>query len=144
VSREGSDRGSVMLLGIGLAAVCVLALAVLVDSSAAYLQRRHLVAIADAAALAGAQSIDLERYYAEGATATTRLDTASVPARVRRYLALSEAYAVEGLSLDGVASDGTHVSVTLSAPLELPFLAAAFAQRVRVESRAQLAYRGGA
>jgi hypothetical protein len=132
-----------MLLGIGLATVCVLALCVLVDASAAFLQRRALVAMADAAALAGAQSIDLAQYYAEGASRATRLDVAAVPVRVRTFLARSDAASIDGLTIDAVSSDGRAVTVALSAPLRLPFLSAAVAGRVTAQSQAQLSYRAG-
>jgi hypothetical protein len=125
---------------VGFTAVCLLAFVVLVDASAALLQRRQLLAAADAAALAGAQAIDLASYYESGASAATRLDVASVPRRVRAHLAAS---AIPGLTLDAVASDGDAVLVRLSRPLELPFLSTMFAERIRVESRSQLAYRAG-
>jgi hypothetical protein len=126
---------------VGLTAVCLLALVVLVDASAAFLTRRQLLAVADAAALAGAQAIDLPSYYESGASAATRLDVGSVPRRVRAHLA---AASLRGMTIDAVQSDGEAVLVRLSRPLELPFLAAVFAERIRVESRAQLAYRPGA
>lgn len=136
------DRGSVLLLGVGLTAVCLLAFVVMVDASAAFLQRRQLLAVADAAALAAAQSIDLPAYYAEGATALTRLDVAGLPRRVRAHVA--RAGGPDGLTVDLVESDGRRVVVALSSPLRLPFLSSLVADRIRVESRAQLAYRAGA
>lgn len=132
-----------MILGIGLVAVCLLALAVLVDASAAFLQRRQLVALADAAALAGAQSIDEAAYYARGASAVTGLAPAAVPGRVRAHLARSAATGIPGFSLDVVSSDGQAVWVAVSAPLRLPFLSSAFGGRVEVVSAARLAYRTG-
>ena len=47
------DRGSVLPLGIGLAAACLLAGVVAVDVGAAFLQRQQLLALADAAATRG-------------------------------------------------------------------------------------------
>jgi hypothetical protein len=135
------DRGNVLLLGAGLVAVCLLALVVMVDASAAFLQRRQLLAIADGAALAGAQSIDLPAYYENGASAATRLEPAGVPRRVRAHV--TRAGAVDGLVIDSVLSDGRQVHVALSSPLRLPFLSGLFPGRIRVESRAQLAYRDG-
>jgi hypothetical protein len=134
------DHGSVMLLGIGLVAICLLGAVVLVDASAAFLQRRQLLALADSAALAGAQSIDRAAYYAEGATDRTRLDPAAVPVRVRGYLARTGEPG--DVTLEAVHSDGRRVWVTLSSPMELPFLASALAGRITVQAAAQLAYRG--
>lgn len=70
----GDERGSVLLLGVGLVIVCLLAIAVITDVSAAFLQRRSLMSVADAAAIAGAQAIDQGAYYANGASVGTRLN----------------------------------------------------------------------
>ena len=138
---SSDDRGSVLILGVGLTAVCLLAFVVMVDASSAFLQRRQLLALADAAALAAAQSIDLPAYYEEGASAATRLDVAGLPRRVHAHVARSQ---IEGATVDRVESDGRLVLIAMSSPLRLPFLSGLFADRVRVESRAQLAYRAGA
>lgn len=143
VPRDG-ERGSVLMLGIGLAAVCLMAFVVLVDASAALLQRQRLMALADAAALAGAQGIDLAAYYRNGASAATRLDPALAPLRARDYLGRSDLSSMAGFTVDRVASDGSRVIVVLSAPLDLPFWSDLVDGRVVVESRAQLAYRASA
>lgn len=139
------DTGSVLLLTIGLVVVAVLAAVVVIDASAAFLQRRQLAAWADTAALAGAQGIDLEAYYAEGASSATRLDSATVVTRVRRHLAV----APDDVRIEQLSSDGRQVRLVLSAPLRLPFVgglapAGVLPDTVVVESRAQLAYRSAA
>ena len=140
-SRWRDDRGSVMLLGLGAIAICLLAVAVAVDASAAFLQHRALVAVADAGALAGAQALDIDAYYREGASAATSLSPGQVAHRVRSFLERTGAPAVPGLSLDSVTSDGRYVTVAVSAPLALPFLSALADEPLRAESRARLAYR---
>lgn len=152
--REGSaalrresasnDRGSVLILGLGVVVISLLALIVGIDASAAFLQRRALVALADASALAGAQGIDLDSYYREGASGATSLDAGSVSARVTGFIA--QADPIEGMRLERIVTDGRSVAVRLSAPLRLPFLSAldpshAIADPVTVEARALLAYR---
>lgn len=136
----GDDRGSVLILGIGLVVVCLLAIAVLTDVTAAFLQRRHLMAIADAAALAGAQAIDVDAYYADGARIGTRLAPAQVAAVARGHAQAVDD--VPGLSVDSVVTDGVTVKVALSAPLRLAFFDAVRDEVVRVESTARLDYRG--
>jgi hypothetical protein len=135
------DRGSVLVLGIGLVAVCLMAFVVLVDAAAAYLQRQQLTALADAAALAGAQGIDMAAYYRDGASASTRLDPGLVPQLARDHLLASDLSALVGLRVDRIGTDGGQVIVGLSAPLDLPFGSDLVDGRVAVESRAQLAYR---
>ncbi|MBK9740807.1 MAG: hypothetical protein IPO93_15205 [Actinobacteria bacterium] len=139
------DAGSVLMLGVGLVVVCLMGLTALVDVSAAFLQRQQLLAVADAAAIAGAQAIDLPAYYAEGASAVTRLDATAVRGAVDRHLERAGARsAVPGLAVSRVWSDGDQVVVGLSSPLRLPFLSGLFGGSIHVESWAQLGYRAAA
>ena len=133
------ERGSVLILGIGMIVVGLLAVMVCVDVSAAFLQRRALMSIGDSAALAGAQSIDLDSYYANGASVGTRLSPASVSAAVRRHVSLARG--TSELTVEGITTDGVTVRVQLSEPLELPFLGGLHSERVRIESSARLDYR---
>jgi hypothetical protein len=86
VSRGGRDDGSILVLSLGFIVVCILALAVVVDASTVFLARRALQSQADAAALAGAQAIDLGAYYADGAASRIRLDPAGIRAAVERHV----------------------------------------------------------
>lgn len=135
--RLRDDEGSVLLLGIGLVIVCLLALAVVVDASSAYLQRRSLMSLADGAALAGAQAIDLDHYYAHGASSGTRLTGAGVAAAARAHLAV----AGPEVTIEQIATDGVNVRVRLSAPVRLPFLSAGRTEIVRAQGSARLDYR---
>lgn len=136
--NDEGERGSVLLLGIGFVAVCLLSVVVTVDASAAFVQRRELMAVADAAALAGAQAIDFDEYYRSGATIGTRLDPPRVAQVARRQVAVAQD---PQITFDGVTTDGITVRVRLSRPLELPFLESTFGDRVRVEAWARLDYR---
>ncbi len=136
------DRGSVLLLGLGLVMVCLLSVVVLVDVAAALGQRQRLQALADAAALAGAQAIDVAAYYRDGAGALTRLEPAAVSAAARRHLAAAGAARdIPGLVIEEVSSDGERVTVDLRCPMRLPFGSAVFAGDIQVRSDALLAYR---
>ena len=140
-TSSARDEGSVLLLAIGMVVLGVLAFTVLVDASAAFLQRQRLLALADSAALAGAQAIDLEQYYLLGASASTRLDPVAVAAAVRRHVtATGAAREIDGLVIARATSDGTSIDVALYAPLRLPFLGGLFDGDVQVESTARLAY----
>jgi uncharacterized membrane protein len=131
-----------MVLGIGLITVCLLALTLCIDGAVALVQRQSLLSAADAAAIAGAQGIDLDEYYAQGASSATGLRPEQVVRLARRHLAGSSAPA--GMTVDGISSDGTDVTVRLSAPLRLPFLSVLAPDRISVQSRAQLEYRPAA
>ena len=141
VRRESlrDERGSVLILGIGMIVVGLLAVTVTVDVSAAFLQRRALMSMGDSAALAGAQSIDLDSYYANGASVGTRLSPAAVSAAVRRHIGLARG--ASELTVEGITTDGVTVRVRLSEPLQLPFFGAMRSDRVRIESSARLDYR---
>lgn len=140
--RADGDRGSVLTLAIGLTCVCLLAVTLLTDAAAAFLQRQQLLALADAAALAGAQAVDLTAYYETGASAATRLSPVAVDAAARRHILASAG--VSALRVDRIWSDGRQVVVGLSRPLALPFLAGLFPGEISVESWAELDYRAGA
>jgi uncharacterized membrane protein len=118
------ERGQTSLLIVGLATVLLMAIAVVVDASAAFLQRQGLATVADGAALAGADAgaRNLEALYGEGVGATPRLDQAEAVARaaVATYLRQTGAHAdYPGLTYE-VTVDGGRVMVQVRAPLELP------------------------
>lgn len=138
----GQERGSVMLLGIGFVVVCLLAIAVVTDVSAAFLQRQSLMSVADAAALAGAQAIDRDSYYSSGAMVGTRLNPALVRAAAARQLTRSGAFAdIPGLEVQQIATDGVNVVVSLRAPLRLTFFGSLHSDSAVVLSSARLDYR---
>jgi Flp pilus assembly protein TadG len=115
VRRRGED-GQLLVLTAFLGVVLILLVAVVVDVSAAFLARRNLSSQADGAALAAAQSLDLDAYYAgEGGDL---LPLGDVDEAVRDYVAANfPGTTVEDVDLvDG----GTAVSVTLSTHLDLP------------------------
>ncbi len=140
----GSDQGSVLILGIGLLGVCLLALVVIVDSGSAFLQRKNLYSIADAAALAGAQVIDLPSYYRQGATLATHLDGQAAVVKARSYLKQPELLAEHpGLVVDSVSTDGVNLRVDLSIPVQVPFFQPLSGSMARVRATARLDYRPG-
>jgi len=119
------ERGQTTVLIVGLATVLLMAIAVVVDASAAFLQRQGLAAVADGAALAGADAgaADLDTLYSEGVAAAPRLDQAASVARaaVVDHLRSTGAYdEYPGLIVD-VTVTGTTVAVEVDAPLDLPF-----------------------
>jgi hypothetical protein len=139
--NPSSDEGSVLVLAVGLVAILLLGIVVLVDGTAAFLQHRALLSIADSAALAGAQAIDLDAYYREGASAATTVDPVAVPSRVSTLVRRFGSELPPGLVIEEVSSDGQRVRVVLSAPLRLPFRNDWSEIRLTAVSEAELAYR---
>ena len=141
-----ADRGSIAVLAIGMVVICVMAFTVLVDVSAAVLQRHRLQSLVDGAALAGAQAIDLDAYYEQGAAGATGISARVLQSTVRHFLAearLSDRDLGERgarFSIDEVSTDGRTVTVRLSEPMVVPFLSGLVDVRLSVQSRSQLAY----
>jgi uncharacterized membrane protein len=132
------ERGSIMVLTLGFIVICILAVAVVVDASTVFLQRRSLQATVDAAALAGAQAIDLDDYYARGAADGIRLDPAAVNAAVRRHLSDSQA------RLESVSIEGAEVVVRARTKVRPPFsgwLTPSGSHTLTAEAGATLTYR---
>lgn len=140
MSARHRDEGSVLILSLGFIVVCILGLAVVVDASAVFLARRSLQAQADAAALAGAQAIDMGAYYAEGAAARIRLDPAGIRAAVERHVRRDPGDA----RLVSVSLRDEVVTVAMRDRVRPPFsgwLTPAGAYDLEVEAGAMLSYR---
>lgn len=120
--HRARESGQVTVLIIGFALVLLMAIALVVDSSAAYLQRQGLDTLADGAALHGADLGSVGAYQ-EGIPQERLLQTkAGVHQVVGEYLHAAGAYQrYPGLKhqvyVDPVAR---VVRVTVRAPLELP------------------------
>ncbi len=116
------DRGSAIPLIVGLAAVLVLAIAVVVNASSAFMQRQSLDTLADGAALYGAD-IGSAGVYAEGLPAERLLqEERAVRVAVQDYLRRVGAYETYGdiAVVARVDPAARAVTVVLSAPLDLP------------------------
>jgi hypothetical protein len=123
--REGPDeRGQATVLIVGLAAVLAMTIALVVDATAAYLQRQGLNTLADGAALRGADLGATGRDVYEGGVPDERLELTApqVRAAVDDYLRGTGAYGrYPGLSYRVRVDPATQrVEVSLSAPLDLP------------------------
>lgn len=117
-----TEAGTVTVLIIGFAAICLLLIAVAVDASAAFLRRQQLAGLADGAALAAVDAgADGTGVYTEGLGGeAVAVDPALAHAAAADYLTRSGARArFPSLSLS-VRVDGAQVVVRLSADLDLP------------------------
>ena len=125
MTRRG-EEGQAAVLIIGLASFLLLAIVVVVDASAAFLQRQGLDTVADGAALAGADagSNNAETLYGSGVGSRERLDQAEALARaaVADYLNRTGARSdYPGLRYDvGFDPTDNSVIVRVRAPLDLP------------------------
>ncbi|PPF60153.1 hypothetical protein C5C13_04880 [Clavibacter michiganensis] len=142
-----ADEGSILPLVI---ASCALGLAVILMVSAAsslYLERARLFSLADAAALAGAESFDVDGGGGAAAVAVgddgvafPPLTDAEVASTVTAFLADEPTAGIHDLHVDGATTpDGRSARVTLSATW-IPPVASLFAPdgvRIDVTSTAR-------
>lgn len=135
------DRGSVLLLGLGLIAVILIAISVATDAALAFVQRSSLQARADAAVLAGVQAIDLGAYYLHGATPATALIPAQARGKTISHLQRAQdSESIPGLEIVSVAATDRSVEAILRAPIRTAFWP--IDASISVASRAQLDYIG--
>ncbi len=124
--RRRDECGQMTLLIVGLAVILMTVIAVVVDATAAYLQRQGLMTLADGAALAGADagSRNEPDLYTDGIAEDPRLDLQQrvAAAAVADHLASIGAHAdYPGLSWTVALTDGgDSVVVRVRAPLDLP------------------------
>jgi Putative Flp pilus-assembly TadE/G-like len=122
--RERAEDGQATLLIVGLTIVLLMAVAAVVDISAAYLRRQGLDTVADGAALRAADlGATGEEVYGGGVPrGRLALSADAVRGSIRDYLVASGAYATyPGLSFTvDVDPSASSVTVHITAPLELP------------------------
>ena len=118
------QEGQATLMIVGFAFVLAMAVALVVDASAAYLQRQGLDTVADGAALRGADLGATGREVYTSGVPRDRLDVtaAAVRGSVHDYLVSSGAFAkYPGLSFTVDVDRATStVHVHVRAPLDLP------------------------
>lgn len=133
------ERGSILVLSLGFIILCILAIAVVVDASTVFIQRRALQGVVDSAALAGAQAIDVDVYYERGATQGLVLSPGGVQRAVSGHLRTAS-----NIRLEAVSLDGDTVVVRASTRVRPPFsgwLTPSGTHTLTAEAGARLTYR---
>jgi hypothetical protein len=114
------ERGQVSVLIVGFAIILILAVGVVADASAAYLQRQRLDNLADGAALAGADEVRSDPLYTGGLDDRAPIDPEIAGQAVRDYLRRIDAYADHPGLRFVVSVRDRSVVVSLRARLDLP------------------------
>lgn len=139
------DDGQVTVLALGLAVLVLLLVTVTVSATGVHLDRKRLLALADLAALAAADEVADDRYFAGGAErgpAGVPLTDASVRAAVADYLAdrPEEAARWGGVAvLEASTPDGRSVVVRLGAvtrPALVTWVMAPWSDGIALEAEA--------
>jgi hypothetical protein len=122
--RSRDQRGQTSVLIIGMATFLALLVVVVVDATAAYLQRQSLATLADGAALRGADlgATGVEVYSGGIEGERLRLSHSQASRSVGAYLRETGAYGrFPGLSyVVSIDPGDRRVNVSLRAPLDLP------------------------
>jgi uncharacterized membrane protein len=138
------DEGSILPLVAGFLALALALILVVAAASSLYLERKRLLTLADAAALAAAESFPLDAVeVGDDGRVRAPLTDSAVREAARDYLSKLST-APEGLALDeAAAAGGTTATITLSAvwrpPLAGPLLPEGI--RIDVTSTARTAFR---
>ena len=133
--NRSREHGTITVMLVGFFLVLALLSAVVVDASAAYLRRQQLNSLADGAALAAVDGAQGHDVYEDGLGELATVDPQAASAYVADYLAAVGAHDDHpGLSY-AVASDGTRVTVTLRARLDLPIVPPGWDPDARVVGR---------
>ena len=120
--RGRDERGQVTVMIVGFAALLLVGIAVVIDSSAAYIQRQGLDTLADGAALRGADlgATGADVYRGGVPESELELDTAPARAAVQASLRDVGAYRKSPGLVAQVSVTATEVTVRLRAPVDLP------------------------
>jgi uncharacterized membrane protein len=122
--RRREESGQLLILICIYTLVAAFVLAVAVDASSVFLRRRALVAAADGAALAAAQSLDEAAFYRHGSRNSLPLDRAGAAAAVRRYVVanrLSNRFTSFRVTSVRLSPDGRTIEVSVHCVVRLPF-----------------------
>jgi hypothetical protein len=121
------DRGSVLLLSIGLFTVVVAFFAVVADVAAIRMARQELLAHADAAVLAAVKAVDVEALIDDGYVEVSGMllvpiDRDRAVAAVQDHLSASGAHdRFRGLTIERLSVDKAQASLHLAATVRPPF-----------------------
>jgi uncharacterized membrane protein len=128
------ERGTVTVMTIGFLMLLGLLTVVVVDSSAAFLERQRLNNLADGAALAAADGLDEAGFYADRSVV---LDPEEARQLVSDYLAGADVRVVD------VSADADTVHVHLERDLDLPLTPPGWRSRTTIVAEATSQLRRG-
>jgi len=110
---ERGERGSITVMSIGFLLLLGALTVVVVNASAAFLQRQELNNLADGAALAAADGLDAAAFYERRQVVLSASDVRSL---VTQHISSSDA------RLTALEVEGDRVYVRLARPMDLPLV----------------------
>ena len=120
--RLRHERGSVMVLGLGLAVAALMVITLAVNVSSVWIARHSLDSVADGCALAAAQAVDVEVIYRDGVTSRIPLNQTLARQYVASYLAKGNVRSqFTNFTVRSVRVTRNQVRVEVQALAPLPF-----------------------
>ncbi|MGN6127323.1 MAG: pilus assembly protein TadG-related protein [Humibacter sp.] len=133
-SQWRSDDGSILPLTIFYGVLCVVLVLLVSAATSLYLERERLFALADGAALAGAEAFDLDEVAVVDGHPRPRLESTDVGVAVAEFLASSVSDGFDGLEVAHAATgDGRSATVTLSAVWHPPVVSVLVPSGIRID-----------
>ena len=131
-SADDAEAGQVMILAIAFGLLALALVLVIASASAVHIERKQLLALADAAALDAADALDLDAFYDLGPGEVDDTRGYSVPLTDQGVRDAASAHLVAAPSAAGITGlaigeptgtpDGTTAQVTLTARARPPFV----------------------
>lgn len=131
------DKGSILVLGVGLSIVALVLMTTLVNVSTLWIARNTLDSVADGAALAAVQAVDTRSVYTNGLGSSLRLNGNQARAKAHAYVAKANGQGdVHNVRITAFQVSAQSVAVTVTSDVILPFGYLATSRTVSASSRA--------
>ena len=134
IPSVSDDEGSILPLVIFFAFLSLVLILIVVSASSLYLERKRLFTVADGAALAGAESFDLNDVTVTSSGPRPTLTNDGILAAVDDYVDPAPPGELESLTVESASTlDGRSATVTLSAYWRPPVLSILVPDGLRLE-----------
>ncbi len=131
----GEETGSILPLALFYAVLCLVVVLLVSAVTSLYLERERLYALADGAALAGAEAYDLDTVLVADGHPRPVLGTDEVRASVRDFLDSTRDSGFDGLRTEQAGSgDGRSATVRLSAVWHPPVVSLLVPDGIRIDA----------
>lgn len=114
------EDGTVLTLALGGVLLVLVVVLTLADASSLFMRRMALGTVADNAAIAAANAVDVEALYERGIGSTLALDPLTAAQLARASIAQASDPQLADVRLDDVRVDGDGVTVVVSAAVPTP------------------------
>jgi hypothetical protein len=131
-----ADHGTVMVYALGGVLLVLAVILVLADTSSLFMRQAALMMVADDAAIAAANAIDVEAIYAQGVGDVLRLDPELAHWFAAASVSATTDARLDDVQLDSVAVVGDAVEVVVSASVPLELGPIAGNRKLRIRARA--------